>query len=212
MDTTLFISFVVVSVALIVIPGPNVLVIVSTGIAHGRLRGLQTVAGTTLAMAIQLVVAAFATAWFVSQLAAGFYYLKWLGAIYLLYLATLHLKHALAKEATAFTPSAKATFARGFWVSLSNPKTILFFSAFLPQFVNPGNAYLLQISILSFTFLLLAALLDSCYALLSGRLQTLIQQRNLSKLQNGVSAVLFFGASAWLATTRRSMNGPWSYR
>jgi len=206
MDTTLFVSFVAVSIALIAIPGPNVLVIVSTGITHGRLRGLQTVAGTTLAMAIQLVVAAFATAWFVSQLAAGFYYLKWLGAMYLLYLAALHLKQALAKDVATLILSATATFARGFWVSLSNPKTIVFFGAFLPQFVSPGEAYLLQIGILSFTFLLLAALLDSCYALLSGRLQTLIQQRNLSKLQNGVSAVLLFGASAWLATTRRSIN------
>lgn len=204
MDTTLFISFLIVSFVLIVVPGPNVLVIVSTSIAHGKSRGLQTVAGTTLAMALQLIIAGVGTAWFIEILTEGFRYLKWLGAIYLLYLAARHLKQAVFSRETSREITASATFARGFLVSSTNPKTILFFSAFLPQFVSSGENYLQQIGLLSLIFLLLAALLDSCYAILSSKLQSLLLRHNVARLQNGLSGLLFLGASAWLAATRRA--------
>ena len=205
MDATVFISFLIVSVALIVIPGPNVLVIVSTSLAHGKSRGLQTVAGTTLAMALQLIVAGIGTTWFIGVLTEGFHYLKWAGVVYLLYLAARHLKQAIVGEQTSSLQiSTTATFARGFLVSSTNPKTILFFSAFLPQFVSSGEYYLQQISILSLTFLLLAALLDSCYAILAARLQSLLLQHNIARMQNWFSGLLFLGASAWLAATRRA--------
>lgn len=205
MDATLFISFVLVSVALIVVPGPNVLVIVSTSLAHGKTRGLQTVAGTTLAMALQLLIAGIGTAWFVQRLVEGFYYLKWIGVLYLIYLACVHIRQALlAHETTPINITASATFARGFLVSATNPKTILFFSAFLPQFIHSSENYVQQISLLSLTFLLLAAALDSCYALLSARLRPLLLKRNMTRIQNGLSGLLYIGASAWLAATRRT--------
>jgi homoserine/homoserine lactone efflux protein len=205
MDATLLISFVLVSVALIVVPGPNVLVIVSTSLAHGKTRGLQTVAGTTLAMALQLVVVAISTTWFVQLLTEGFSYLKWIGVLYLIYLASVHIKQALlARETNPINITAQATFARGFLVSATNPKTILFFSAFLPQFIDSSENYVQQISLLSLTFLSLAAALDSCYALLSARLQPLLLSRNMSRMQNGLSGLLYIGASAWLAVTRRT--------
>ncbi len=68
--------FILVSIGVIVVPGPNVLVIVPTCISHGRLRGLQTVAGTSAAMIAQLFIAAVGTSWFVSTLASGFLWLK----------------------------------------------------------------------------------------------------------------------------------------
>ena len=205
MDAALFISFLIVSFALIIVPGPNVLVIVSTSISQGKSRGLQTVAGTTFAMAVQLIIAGVGTAWFIGLITEGFFYLKWLGVIYLLYLAARHLKQAMfASEPAASETTASGTFARGFLVSSTNPKTILFFSAFLPQFVGSGENYLQQISLLSLSFLLLAALLDSCYAILAARLQTLLLRHNITRLQNGLSGLLFLGASAWLAATRRA--------
>jgi len=203
MDTTLYISFLIVSTGLIVIPGPNVLIIVSTSLSHGKVRGLQTVAGTSLAMIVQLLVAAIGTTWFIKLITEGFYILKWFGVAYLLYLGLRHLKNAKLNLKSKYNISATASFARGFFVSLTNPKTILFFSAFLPQFITSSNNYLEQISKLSITFLVIAIVLDSSYALLSTKLKSLLKQRNLSRLQNGVSGLLFIGASIWLATTRR---------
>ena len=204
MDAALFITFFVVSVGLIVIPGPNVLVIVSTSIGHGKSRGLQTVAGTTSAMAIQLIIAVAGTAWFVQLLADGFYILKWLGVGYLLYLSLLHFRQACFGRHTPIALTASGTFARGFFVSISNPKTIVFFTAFLPQFVTPDGNYIQQTFILSMTFLSLAAALDSCYAILAASLQPLLERCNHSRVQSGISGILFFATSAWLATMRRA--------
>lgn len=91
MELTLF---VILATGLIIIPGPNVLAIVSTSIAHGRVRGLQTVVGTSLAMLVQLAIAAVGTAWFVETLSAGYVLLKWLGVAWLLTLGVRHLRDA----------------------------------------------------------------------------------------------------------------------
>lgn len=204
MATTQYISFVLASVGLILVPGPNVLVIVSTSAAHGRTRGLQTVAGTATAMSIQLIIAALGTAWLIRLLADGLYILKWTGVVYLVYLGLLHIKQAYRPQRTTVTLTASNSFARGFLVSLTNPKTILFFAAFLPQFVASGDGYFQQICLLSVIFLLLATLFDSCYALLAARLQPKLDRHHLSKAQNWFSGIWFLVAGAWLATGHRA--------
>lgn len=204
MDFTLYLTFLVVSFGLIIVPGPNVLVIVSTSIAHGKKRGLQTVAGTSLAMVIQLLMVAVGTAWFVRVFSNGLNYLKWVGVVYLLYLGLCHLVKAFSSEKQEKDLTASSSFRRGFLVSLANPKTLLFFSAFLPQFVIATGNYDLQILLLSFSFLVMAIILDSCYALLSSTLTLFVKSRYLNTSQNGLSGILFLLASGWLAAINRS--------
>jgi len=192
--------FILVSIGVIIVPGPNVLVIVSTCISHGRLRGLQTVAGTSTAMIVQLFIAAIGTSWFVSTLASGFFWLKWTGVLYLCYLGVNHLKSAVQKTEHQQI-SGIGSFHRGFWVSLTNPKTILFFSAFLPQFVYPSESYFSQIALLSSIFCFLAVVLDSSYALLADKLTSLLGSKFSAK-QNYLSSALYLGASATLAATK----------
>ncbi len=193
-------TFIIVSFGVIIIPGPNVLVIISTSLSHGKTRGLQTVAGTSLAMLIQLAIAALGTSLLVSYLTKGFVWLKWLGVAYLLYLGFVHLM--ALKNPKPHPISATGSFNRGFWVSLTNPKTILFFSAFLPQFTLGGNSYLNQIVLLSAIFWFMAVALDSLYAILSAKLVKLLKYKNISKYQHGISAALFLGAGALLSTTK----------
>jgi threonine/homoserine/homoserine lactone efflux protein len=193
-------TFTLVSIAVIAVPGPNVLVVVSTSLVHGRTRGLQTVAGTSTAMIIQLFLAAIGTTWFVSVLSHGFLWLKWAGVIYLLFLGASHLFSAVSDEPPKVV-SASGSFQRGFWVSLTNPKTILFFGAFLPQFTSVSLPYLDQIVVLSSVFWVLAVLLDSGYALLAGKISALLYSRNLSRVQNGASSLLYLGAGTTLALT-----------
>ena len=204
MDSALYVTFLIVSFGLIIIPGPNILVIVSTSIAHGTKRGLQTVAGTSLAMAIQLLIVAIGTAGFVQLLSNGLFYLKWIGVAYLLYLGLFHIKNTFKPKKGETEVSASASFGRGFLVSLTNPKTLLFFSAFLPQFVSQTGDYGAQILLLSVSFWMMAVVLDSSYALLSSKLGLFIKTRHLNTVQNGFSGVLYLGASAWLAATKRS--------
>ena len=204
MNTSLYISFLLVSFGLIAIPGPNVIVIVSTSIAHGRERGLQTVAGTSLAMAIQLFVTAVCTSSFIQLMAEGFSILKWAGVAYLLYLGIRHFMQALSPPNKINEVSPSSTFYRGFLVSLSNPKTLLFFSAFLPQFISSADHYLQQMSILASSFLLMAVILDSCYALLASRIIASLRKHEMAKIQHIFSGLLYLAASTWLAVTRRA--------
>jgi threonine/homoserine/homoserine lactone efflux protein len=196
------ISFLLVSAVVIAVPGPNILVIVSTTLLAGKRRGLQTVVGTTLAMVIQLAIAALGTSLLLATISQGLVWLKWCGVFYLLFLGVNSL-HAFYTRKKSARSSAAASMQRGFWVSLTNPKTILFFSAFLPQFASVESAYLPQIAILSACFLFLAVIMDSCYVLLAAKLKWLLASRDIDRISNGVSGTLFLGAGGLLAVTNR---------
>lgn len=204
MSSESVIYFVIAAGLFIAIPGPNVLVIVATSLSHGTRRGLQTVAGTSSAMVIQLSVAALATAGFINLLAQGFIWLKWLGVFYLLYLACTHLLSAFRNTHQAAAITGSGSFIRGFYVSLTNPKTIVFFAAFLPQFINPEAEPLAQLGILSAIFVCLATVLDSCYVLLAGRLKRRLSEAALQRWASGVAGMVYLLASGWIAVSRRS--------
>ncbi len=203
MESLLYFTFIVTAIALIVMPGPNVLVIISTSISHGTRRGLQTVVGTSTAMSIQLLIATIGTTWFVESIAEGFEWLRWLGVMYLIYLGIAQLLSLVQKADDKPLVTGRATFSRGFIVSLTNPKTILFFGAFLPQFVSPNGVYINQIIVLSITFLILATLLDSLYAILAGRIRGALQGKRVQKCQKALGGIFYLGAGAWLAAMRR---------
>lgn len=199
MDLTLFLLL---SFGLIVVPGPNVIVIVTTSIVHGKVRGLQTVVGTSAAMIVQLLVAALGTAWFVTAVSEGLKWLKWLGVAYLLYLGYKQIRASMS-GITLSSPSAVGSFQRGFWVSLTNPKTILFFGAFLPQFVSPQQSYLAQVAVLSAIFWAMAVALDSLYALFSSKISNKLKAAPSNRFLGIFSGSLFMGAGAALAAVGR---------
>lgn len=200
MELPLFITFVFASIALIVMPGPNVLVVVSTSISHGAKKGLQTVLGTSSAMVLQLTFTALSTSWLVATLVSGLFWLKWLGVAYLIYLGVTHLYRFFKNNTETSTPRFLGTYSRGFFVSLTNPKTLLFFGAFLPQFVSPDGDYLQQIAILSLTFLLLASIIDVLYALLAARVSVYLQSIKYRRLQSGLSGLIYFGSASLLSS------------
>ena len=202
MPTELYVSFVLVSLLVIAVPGPNILVIVSTSLGAGTVRGLQTVMGTSLAMIVQLAVAALGTTGLLVLLNNGLRWLKWAGVLYLLYLAYCAFRQM--KIGNAKNPDGLGSFQRGFWVSLTNPKTIFFFSAFLPQFVSGDQNYLLQISMLSATFWVLAVIIDSGYAVLAARVRSLLTSDRMHRIQNGLTGTLYLSAGILLANSNRA--------
>lgn len=200
-------SFIGIVVVFVAIPGPNIAVIVATTLTSGVNRGLATVAGTSLAMAIQLLVAAMATNWLLALIVEKLVWLKWLGVVYLAYvgLISIHkfLNHYL-KNSPAVASGELASFQRGFWVSLTNPKTILFFSAFLPQFVARQEIYLQQIALLSLLFWLIAVIIDSGYVFLAAYIRKPFSNLKAAKYQQGISGALFLFASGALALSHKS--------
>ncbi|MEM1264254.1 MAG: LysE family translocator [Pseudomonadota bacterium] len=205
LEPHLFVSFVVVSAALIVVPGPNVLLVIATSLTHGRASGFATIAGSLLAMSIQLVVAVIGTSWLAAQLADAFAVIKWLGVVYLVCLGAQRWRVALssAGDETITAIRKRGSFWRGFFVALTNPKTIVFFGAFLPQFTAPSVPLGPQLATLALTFIALALVLDSMYAILAGGLRHWVQRPTVRRLFEGAAGTLFIGSGVGLAFTRR---------
>lgn len=199
----LYAAFVAASALLILIPGPNVALIVANSIAHGPRSGLFTVAGTSAAMVVQLTLTVLGLSGLLALLSTWFEWLRWLGVAYLVYLGVKAWRAPAQDLAVARpdTTGVSGMFLRGFLVSLTNPKTLLFYGAFLPQFVVPGEAATAQLILLAATFLVIAVVLDSCWALAAHRLRGAlgIGGRTLNRLTGGI----LITAAAGLALARR---------
>lgn len=203
MSLELFLAFVAATAVLILIPGPNVALIVANSIAHGVRYGLLTVAGTSSAMVVQLTLTVLGTTALLKAMADWFEWIRWAGVIYLVYLG-IRSWMALPVDLTHTPPqprSARAIWLRGFVVSMTNPKTLLFYGAFLPQFIVPGESAEAQLLLLSGTFLFLAVLLDACWALLAARFRAALAVNG--KLRNRLTGGLLIGAGLGLALARR---------
>lgn len=203
MHLELYIGFVIASTVLILIPGPNVSLIVANSIAYGTRYGLLTVVGTSSAIALQLALTALGLTATLGVLAGWFEWIRWIGVGYLLYLGARQWTTAPI-DLTRTKPqprSFKAIMLRGFAISLTNPKTLLFYGAFFPQFLTPNAPIVPQVALLSLTFFVIAAGLDSCWALLAGRLRGVLAMRG--KLRNRLSGGLLIGAGIGLALAHR---------
>jgi homoserine/homoserine lactone efflux protein len=203
MSIELYLAFVTTATALILAPGPNVALIVANSLARGPRAGLLTIAGTSSAMALQLAVVVFGASTLLSVMADWFTLLRWIGVAYLVWLG---LRAWTAPSADGDAPetepgSNREIWLRGFAVSLSNPKTLLFFGAFLPQFVTPGADAGRQLALLATTFLALATCLDSLWALSAGRLRPMVARGG--RLANRLTGGLLVGAGVGLALARR---------
>ena len=206
MDIELYAAFVLASVLLIVVPGPNVGLIVANSLAHGPRHALVTVAGTTVAMSIQLAITCAGLASLMAILAQGFEWLRWIGVAYLSYLGIKHWRSFAAVRGTEATreTSRRKLFWQGFLVALTNPKTLLFYAAFLPQFVDPALAPGPQIAVLCVTFVSLALVFDSGYALLAARARGYLLEPRRVRWLGRIAGSFLIGAGIGLALARRS--------
>ena len=204
MSIELYLAFVAATVLLMLIPGPNVALIVANSVAHGPRYGLATVAGTSSATVLQLAVTALGMASLLAALGDWLEWVRWIGVAYLLYLGFRIWRSAPVDLTTAGAEprSMRAIFARGLLVSLANPKTLLFYGAFLPQFVAPEAGVGWQLAALSATVLVVAVLVDSGWALLAGRFRGVLAVRG--RLRNRLTGGLLIAAGVGLASARRA--------
>jgi threonine/homoserine/homoserine lactone efflux protein len=164
-------AFLAASVVLAVTPGPGVFYIVTRSLAHGRGLGLASVAGVALGNLGCAVAASLGLAAVLAVSSTAFAVIKYAGAVYLLYLGVQALRGARrASRGSACGDAARGgrVIADGFLVALLNPKTALFFGAFLPQFMDAESASVLQSIALGGLFVCIAAVTDSVYALAAG--------------------------------------------
>jgi threonine/homoserine/homoserine lactone efflux protein len=203
-ETNLYFAFLAATAVLMLIPGPNVALIVANSVAHGVRFGLLTVAATSSAVVVQLALTVLGAKAILDVLASSFDWLRWLGVAYLLWLGIAAWRAPatdLAKTAPQMR-SARVIFLRGLLVGLTNPKTLLFYGAFFPQFITPGPQAADQLLLLAVTFLATAVVLDSGWAILAGRLRVLLSMH--VRLRNRITGGLLVGAGMGLALARRA--------
>jgi homoserine/homoserine lactone efflux protein len=195
-------AFVLAVTVLMLVPGPNVALIVANSVAYGRRYGLLTVAGTSTAMVVQLGLTGFGMAGVLGSLGHGFAWVRWIGAAYLVWIGVQQWRAApIDLKRTPPQPrSARAIFGRALLVSLTNPKTLLFYGAFFPQFITPGPSAGAQIMALSAVFLALAVSIDSLWALAAAWARGALAMGG--RLRNRLSGGVLVGAGVGLALAR----------
>lgn len=204
MDLSLYLAFVLATSILILIPGPNVSLIVANSVAYGTRYGLLTVAGTSSAVLVQVTITALGMTAVLGTLAYWFEWIRWIGVGYLVYVGVRQwLSEPIDLTRTTPQPkSARVIYLRGLLVSLSNPKTLLFFGAFFPQFIDMNRNPEAQVLLLCATFFVIGTVLDGAWALLAGHVRWFLSRRG--RLRNRLSGGLLIGAGVGLALARRT--------
>jgi len=195
--------FAVASIALLLIPGPAVLYVVTQSAEQGRSAGLASVAGIHIGTFVHIVAAAVGLSALILASAVTFSAVKFAGAAYLVYLGIRKLLERPTVDETEPTRAPLRTvFARGAIVNVLNPKTALFFLAFLPQFVDTDRgAVWSQVVTLGLVFVALGLVSDSLYALAGDAAGSLLRRR--ATAMRRISGTIYVGLGAVAAFARR---------
>ncbi len=197
--------FVLAALILLLTPGPAVLYIVARSVDQGRVAGLVSVLSIEVGNFVHVLAATLGLSALLVSSALAFSIVKYLGAAYLVYLG---LRRFFTREtASAETPVQRQSlghiFRQGVWVAILNPKTALFFFAFLPQFVDVSkDSITLQLLALGCLFVLMAIVTDSLYALLAGTAgQWLKGRRSFLRVERYVVGSVYIGLGVTTALT-----------
>jgi threonine/homoserine/homoserine lactone efflux protein len=202
-------AFGLVSLVLIVVPGPNVLFVISRSLMLGRAAGVGTALGGQLGVYAQVAAVAFGIGALVERSVVLFSVIKLAGAGYLGYLGVQAIRHRRSLSAALQAPAERKSIARivgdGIAVGVTNPKSIVFFAAVLPQFADPATGQLpAQMLLLGAVFMAIAVLCDSTYALAAGTARAwLARSPRRLELVGGTGGLVMIGIGASLALTGR---------
>lgn len=203
MSWHLFSTFLVIAIVLFLTPGPIVTLVVTTGARSGVRAALTTVAGGVTGNALLLACIAFGPNWILQISAEIFDFLRWIGPAYLVCLGVMAWRHAGAPD-KASGPRGHVHAWRGLVGALTNPKTIAFFTAFLPQFIDPTLPVERQLLVMCVTSVLLGGILDSGWAIAAGLGRAWFMKPARTRLLNRVSGVVLIRGGLWLSLPRRA--------
>ncbi|MEM0906510.1 MAG: LysE family translocator [Pseudomonadota bacterium] len=196
-------TFFLASAAIVAVPGPTVSLIIANALRAGTGAGLANVVGTQVGLASMIVVLAAGLDAVVALMGAAFVYVKLLGAAYLIYLGVKLLRSKGELQQRKGDRRSSLGYAiQGFLVIWSNPKALLFFGAFIPQFVNPAAHAGLQVLVYGGIFMIVATVLDTVYAVAAGRAGALLTRGRI-RIVERLSGALLVAGGVGLALTRR---------
>lgn len=196
------------AVALAVVPGPAVTYIVTQSVDKGRRAGLVSALGVATGGLVHVAAATIGLSALIASSATAFTVVKLVGAAYLILVGIRRIRSREDEEDQADTPPAPLPklYVQGVVVNVLNPKTALFFLAFLPQFVDPGRGSVaLQIGVLGFLFVLIALCSDTLYALTADALATRMRRSGAAaRLRRRVSGGIFIALGISAAAAHRT--------
>jgi threonine/homoserine/homoserine lactone efflux protein len=202
-DANALLLFSAAALALLLIPGPAVLYVVVQSAEHGRLAGLASVGGLHLGTLVHTAAAAIGLSALVVSSALAFSVVKYAGAGYLIFLG---IRRFLARDPAPHVPARAEPlgrlFRQGVVVNVLNPKTAVFFLAFLPQFVDPDGTVWTQVIVFGLTFVALGLVTDSAYAVVAGSLGPWMRRRR--RALRYASGGVFVGLGTLTALAKRS--------
>ena len=203
-----WIAFAAASAVLLAIPGPTILLVISYALGHGRKSTAATVAGVALGDFTSMTASMLGLGALLAASATLFTVLKWIGAAYLVYLGIKLWRAPVTEQAESGgeVPAERPLriFLHTYIVTALNPKSIVFFVAFLPQFLDLSKPALPQMVIFEITFLTLATLNAALYALMASMARQTIRRPGVQRAVNRTGGSLLIGAGLLAAGWKRA--------
>jgi threonine/homoserine/homoserine lactone efflux protein len=202
MSPELYVAYLAACIVIILVPGPTVTLIIASSMRHGTRAGLANVAGTQLGIAVMIAIAGIGLTTVIEAMGHWFEWVRLIGAAYLIWMGWQMIRSSGRIEAGEAPMIPRGGFfLQGLLVAVSNPKTLVFFGAFFPQFIDPAGDYALQITVMGLTALVFAAMSDSAYAVVAGRAGRMLSARRV-RLLSRISGSFLIGGGLWLAFSR----------
>ena len=203
MSLNLYLAFVAACIALALLPGPVVTLLIANGLRHGTNAALVNIAGVQAGLAIVIGIVAVGLTSLMATMGYWFDWVRFAGAAYLVWLGIKLIRSPVeGVNADAPPPPPRGGFfLQGFLVLLANPKVLVFFGAFIPQFMDMSKDHVSQVALLGVTFMVIAGLTDAIYALAAGRARRFFSAQR-TRLVSRVSGGFMIGGGIWLALIR----------
>lgn len=209
MPIELWLAFVAASAVLLVIPGPTILTVISYSLAHGRRANVPLVVAVALGDSTALVMSLLGLGALLATSAFWFTIVKWIGGLYLLFLGVRLLRAGVASKTVAAPLAASGSrwrlFTNTYVVTALNPKGIVFFVAFLPQFISPGAPVGAQLWVLAITFVVMATVNATLYALFAASATKLLSAPRAQRRFQFAGGSLLSAAGIWALLARRAL-------
>lgn len=206
MSIDLWLAFVAASAVLLVIPGPTILTVISYSLSHGQRANGPLIAAVALGDSTALLVSLLGLGALLATSAAWFTAVKWVGGLYLVYLGVKRLRAGMSPiESTApnIPASRGRLFVNTYLVTMLNPKGIVFYVAFLPQFINPSSSITRQLWILAVTFVTMGIINATLYATFAGSAHRLLASPRAQRRFNIAGGSLLSGAGVCALLAKR---------
>ena len=203
MSLQAYLAFVVACIALALLPGPIVSLLIANGLRYGTRAALINVAGAQAGLAIVIGIVAIGLTSLMATMGYWFDWVRFAGAAYLVWLGIKLIWSPVEGVSVDEKPAPPrgGFFLQGFLVLLSNPKVLVFFGAFIPQFMDLSQPHFPQVALLGITFMVAAVMTDAVYALLAGRARKFFSAER-TRMVSRVSGGFMIGGGIWLALTR----------